>query len=183
MTSRIGLMVIGVVFVAATAMTATVRDGVDRDAPIQVTAEIMTGDLAAGLTVFEKNVVIVQGAATIRADRVEVYSRSEGKAGKEDSPDRVIAIGSVKFHQDPSPTRREIDATGERGVFDQAADTVTMTGSPKLWQGKNVVEGEEMIFWIGTDKYEVKGQPDKRVKAVFFPQAKATPTPVPTAVR
>jgi lipopolysaccharide export system protein LptA len=177
--SRVLVALVTAFLFVASVSPAEVYDRADRDAPIQITAEIMSGDLAAGLTVFEKNVVIVQGTATIRADRVEIRSRPQGEGGTggADSPDSMTAIGNVSFHQEAGPNRRELDASGERGVFDRIADTVTMTGNPKLWQGKNVVTGDELIFRIGTDQYEVKGQPDRKIKAVFYPQPKATPTP------
>jgi lipopolysaccharide export system protein LptA len=151
-------------------------------APVRVSADAAEYFNATGLVVFTGKVVAVQGDSTLTADRMEVaLSRQEqqertsaGPAGPADGQ-RIAAItatGNVSFRQVDPETKKERYATGEKAVYDDARRTVTMTGSPRLWEGKNVIVGEEMVFLLEDKRVLVKG----KVNLTVFPdQLKETP--------
>jgi lipopolysaccharide export system protein LptA len=55
-------------------------------------------------------------------------------------------------------TRKERYATGEKGVYDAELRTVTLTGAPRLWEDKNVIVGEEMVFHLEDRRVVVRGK-------------------------
>ena len=59
-----------------------------------------------------------------------------------------------------------MDDGGDESEYDGVARTVTLTGSPRLWEGKNIVTGEKMIFHIDDQRFVVKG----KVGLSIFPE-------------
>ncbi len=64
----------------------------------------------------------------------------------------------MSFRQVDPETGKERYATGDKGVYDVDQRIVTMSGNPRLWEGKNVVVGEEMVFHLAEKKVIVKGK-------------------------
>jgi len=150
--------------------------------PVRVSADEAEYFDATGLVVFKGKVVAVQGDSTLTADRMEVaLSRQEQEARTPAGPaaaaegQRIAAItatGNVGFRQVDPETKKERYATGEKAVYDDAHRTVTMTGAPRLWEGKNVIVGEEMVFRLEDKRVFVKG----KVNLTVYPdQLKETP--------
>jgi lipopolysaccharide export system protein LptA len=150
--------------------------------PVRVSADEAEYFNATGLVVFTGKVVAVQGDSTLTADRMEVaLSRQEQQARTPPVPSgsaegqRIAAItatGNVGFRQGDPETKKERYATGEKAVYDDAHRTVTMTGAPRLWEGKNVIVGEEMVFQLEDKRVLVKG----KVNLTVYPdQFKETP--------
>ena len=152
--------------------------------PVQITADAAEYFNKDGLVVFTGNVVAVQGDATISADRMEVsfvQSATTGPqpAGKPEpklaggigSPSNaqrmstIVALGSVKFRQLDPESKKERFATGDKGVYDVEKRLVTLSGNPRLWEGKNVIVGEEMVFNLDDKKMVV----NHKVTVTFFP--------------
>jgi lipopolysaccharide export system protein LptA len=137
--------------------------------PVRVSADAAEYFNAEGLAVFTGSVVATQADATLTAERMEVrFTKPEGGAAGAASPlggaqagrrvASVTALKSVTFRQLDAEAGKERFATGEKGVYDADARTVTMTGSPRLWEEKNVVVGEEMVFFLDEKRVLVKGK-------------------------
>jgi lipopolysaccharide export system protein LptA len=54
-------------------------------------------------------------------------------------------------------------------VFDNPGQKVILTGDPKIWEGENMVSGEEIVFDIAQNRVEVKGGESQRGKARVHP--------------
>jgi lipopolysaccharide transport protein LptA len=78
---------------------------------------------------------------------------------------RIVASDKVNFRQVDPESKKERYATGDKGVYDVEQRVVTMSGSPRLWEGKNVIVGEEMVFHLADKKVNVKG----KVNLTVFP--------------
>lgn len=137
--------------------------------PVRISSETAEYLNAESLVVFTGKVVAVQGDTTITAEKMEVRFTQSG-AAQEAHPagdiapaggQRVASITatqSVTFRQVDAATGKERYATGERGVYDAEKRLVTLTGSPRLWEGKNVIVGEVMDFFLDERKVLVKGK-------------------------
>jgi lipopolysaccharide export system protein LptA len=136
---------------------------------VRISAESAEYFNAENLVVFSGKVVAVQAETTLTAERMEVrfaqtaVPQGERPAGESaaSSGQRVASITasqSVTFRQVDAGTGKERYATGERGVYDADRRLVTLTGSPRLWEGKNVIVGEQMDFFIDEKKVVVKGK-------------------------
>lgn len=137
--------------------------------PVRVSADAAEYFNAENLVVFTGKVVAVQGDTTITAERMEVRlsQAAAGPAGRPADPaaatagQRVASIAasqSVTFRQLDPQTGKERYATGEHGVYDADRRLVTLTGAPRLWEGKNVIVGEVMEFFLDEHKVVVKGK-------------------------
>ena len=81
---------------------------------------------------------------------------------------RVEAKGGVLV------TQKDQTATGESGVFDMQANTVTLLGNVVIAQGQNVVKGDRLTVDLtsGTSRVECgKSQGQCRVQALIQPGA------------
>jgi lipopolysaccharide export system protein LptA len=154
------------------------------ETPVRISADAAEYFNVEGTVIFTGKVVAVQGDSTITAERMEVvFSKPEnpektagGLAGAASGRKitQITATGSVSLRQVDPETAKERYATGEKGVYDAEKRTVTMTGSPRLWEGKNVIVGEEMVFQLGEKKVLVKG----KVNLTVYPdEVKEAPAP------
>jgi lipopolysaccharide export system protein LptA len=137
--------------------------------PVRISADAAEYLNQEGLVVFTGNVVAAQADSTLTADRMEVrFSQPEKAEGKpaagiaEPGAGRriasITALSNVSFRQVDPETKKERYATGDKGVYDADRRLVTMTGSPRLWDGKNVIVGDEMNFHLDDRKVVVTGK-------------------------
>ena len=66
-------------------------------------------------------------------------------AGKDNKPDKIFANGNVVVDAPISGT-----ATGDKGIYDVVAHTVTMTGNVVLTQDKDVMRGTQLTVNLDT---------------------------------
>jgi lipopolysaccharide export system protein LptA len=77
---------------------------------------------------------------------------------------RLIAVGNVVV------TSGDQRATGNRGVFDMASNTVTLTGDVILTQGENVLRGTRLVVDLTTQHSRLESSGEGgRVQGVFVP--------------
>lgn len=125
--------------------------------PIDLEADKGTYDQLAGLAVYEGNVKVTQGVATIWADKLTVVL-------KDNAAERIEATGKpVKFQYlgDEQP----IYGQGKEAVYEVISKTITLTGEAEVKQGEDTVKGSKLIYHL--DKEIIQG---KRVKMTFLPQ-------------
>lgn len=126
---------------------------------IEISSRRLEADQATGKVRFIGDVVAVQGDTTIRAEELILY-----QTGKEQRVDRIEAYRSVRIEQG------ERIATGQKAVFDKAGGQVVLTGSPRVSQGQDFVEGDEIVFFLDSERSIVRSKGSERVKAVFHPR-------------
>jgi len=102
------------------------------------------------------NVDIMQGEARLRANRVTLtYSGSgetqtSGMSGFGDISS-MEAVGEVYY------VTPEIKATGDRGVYEASADTITLTGNVVLIRGEDVATGERLVMQLEAGRTVLDG--------------------------
>ena len=116
------------------------------------------------LILFKGNVVARQKDMVIYADTIETRLLEEGKG-----IETVVADGNVKIQQGVRV------ATGQKAVFYNLDRKVVLTGAPKVWEGENVVSGEEIIFDLGQNRVQVKGGSQERGKVKIHPRGESEP--------
>jgi lipopolysaccharide export system protein LptA len=147
----------------------------NRDQPIHIDAaslEVRDKDKAA---TFSGNVKVVQGDTTMRSKTLVVFYDNDQPAaggkkpamksstpgpGGSSSIKRLEAKGGVVV------TQKEQTVTGDRGVFDMRANTVTMYGNVLLTKDKNVLRGDRLIVDLTTGISRVESD-SGRVSGVF----------------
>jgi lipopolysaccharide export system protein LptA len=137
--------------------------------PVRISSDAAEYFNKDGLVVFTGNVVVVQADSTLTAERIEVSFEKTAPAAVQpaDGPGApanaqrittIVAQQKVSFRQVDPETKKERYATGDKGVYDVDQQTVTMSGNPRLWEGKNVIVGDEMVFYLEDKKVIVKGK-------------------------
>lgn len=134
----------------------------NRDQPVKIDAgqlEVRDKDKVA---TFSGGVKVVQGDTTMRAKTLAVFYDGEGSTANaltaakpgpsgQQRIKRLEAKGGVKVCQD------EQVATGDTGVFDMQANTVTLLGNVVLSKGMNVLKGEKLTVNLGSGEAKIEG--------------------------
>jgi len=131
---------------------------VDQRQPIDITSDQVEAFNRENRVIFRGSVIARQRDIAIYADSIEAIMVNERK-----EIERVIAVGNVKVQQGPRV------ASCQRAVFHNPEQKVFLTGDPKVWEGDNVVSGEEIIFDIAQNRVEVKSGLNRRGKAKVYP--------------
>jgi lipopolysaccharide export system protein LptA len=132
----------------------------DATLPVEITADRLDLDQAAGTAVFAGTVKVGQGALRLAADRVDVfYDDTPGSpTGK---VRRMIATGNVTLANGSEA------AEAERATYEVAAGTIDMEGDVLLTQGQNALSSEKLHI----DLNKGTGQLEGRVQTIFVPES------------
>ena len=130
----------------------------DSGQPIDITSDKIETYSKENLIVFKGNVMARQKDIVIHADSLDAIIFEGGKG-----IEKVIAGGNVKIQQGLRV------ANCDKAIFYNVDRKVVLTGDPKVWEGDDMVSGDEIIFDIEKNQIEVKGGPGVRGKAKIFP--------------
>jgi len=129
------------------------------DAPIHISADRMTSTEKTNQVVFTGAVDARQGDVRIRTDQMTVYYTPADKSGK--TPDqgksatqqveKMICIGNVEI------TRGEWLGTSQKMTYLSKERQVILTDDAKAWQGRNMVSGDKIIYYLDEERSEVVG--------------------------
>lgn len=119
--------------------------------PIQITSESLDVRHVAGEATFVGNVVVRQGATTLRAPRIVVHYGPNGKGG-------VSTMETLGF---TTLTRRVADKTetaeSDKAVYDPRAQKLTLQGHVKLNQNGNTLMGRMLVYDLSTGRIKLTG--------------------------
>ena len=149
------------------------KSGVEKNQPIQIVSDRLDAYNEKRMVVFSGNTVATQGTRTIRADRLTFYYRDDQmKAGGSTvsgggegtgNLERMEAKGHVTI------TEGERVVTGDKALFEQDAQKITMTGNAVLREGDNIIQGDRIIVFLNENRGVVEGAESQRVKATIYP--------------
>jgi lipopolysaccharide export system protein LptA len=111
--------------------------------PVEITSEKLSVDLLENKITFSGQVLVRQGARVIYADTLDASYSKEGELLN------ILATGHVKM------TSADSFAVGENLFFSSDKQTVRLWGNPRLIQGRQMILGEEMIFYIKEDRLNI----------------------------
>lgn len=131
------------------------------DQPIVIKSNELQADTKSRTATFQGKVVAKQGDITIHTDKLVVrYAEKGGEVEK------VEAFGNVRIVQE---NRIGI---ADYGVYYTKTGKIVLTGSPRVSQGKDMVTGNEITYYVNEEKSVVTGGPAARVEAVIYPKGK-----------
>lgn len=129
------------------------------DQPIHITSDRLEADDTANQVRFEGEVVARQGDVVIYADSMTVFYRAEDREVQ-----RVEALRNVRIVQGSRV------ATGQKGIYYRNRGRIVLSGSPRVHQGEDFVEGDEITVFINEERSIVSSEGGSRVNAVFHPK-------------
>lgn len=151
-----GIVVAGGLWAAlAPGALAQDRFGLAADGPINVGADACDVFEAEGRVVCTGSVRVVQGEGILVAANMTVFGADGGGF------DRMIAEGDVRY------SNGENAVSSQRGVYDAAAQTITMTGDVVVVQGTQVMTGGVLVYHTDTRKMVFTPDEGERVRGLF----------------
>jgi len=158
-------------FAVQAAPAADNNGGKGGAAPISVEADHMTLLEKTNSVLFTGAVDARQDDVHIRTDKMTVYYTPEGKPakdGKVAAPDsggkrkveKMVCVGNVEI------TRGDWLGTANEMTYLAKERQVHLIGNAKAWQGRNMVSGDQIIYYIDDQRSEVVGG-GKQVKMIF----------------
>ena len=135
----------------------------NRGQPVQIEAASLEVRDKEKVATFSGNVKVVQGDTTMRCKSLVVFYEQGGQGGEGKS----AAAGNTMKSATPGPggssqirrlearggvtvTQKDQVASGETGLFDMKANTVTLTGNVVVSQGPNVMRGDRLVVDMTT---------------------------------
>jgi lipopolysaccharide export system protein LptA len=131
--------------------------------PVRVEAATLEFEYRTGELTYRGGVTVSQADITLSSDTLLIVLDTEN-IGR---PKEIVAEGNVRI------VNGERVATGGRAVFDQTAQTITLSRNAVLRDGPNEVAGEKVIVFLEEQRSVVEGG-GERVRAVLFPSGEAT---------
>lgn len=134
--------------------------------PVRITSDRVDSDAKGRWVNFTGDVRATQDDGTIWADSLKVYYRpTEEGSAVSGTIDRMIAEGNVKIVFDGESKT----ATAQKAVYTTADQVLVLTGgTPKVWSGKNFVQGSRITLFQEEGRTVVEGDDTGRVEATFF---------------
>jgi lipopolysaccharide export system protein LptA len=129
----------------------------NRDQPVKIQADGLVVRDKDKVATFSGNVHVIQGDTDMRSRVLVVYygdgSKPGAAPGSAEQPQirRIEAAGGVRV------TQKDRNATGDSGIFDMQANTVTLNGKVVMTRGKDVVQGQRLVVDLGTGVSHIDG--------------------------
>jgi lipopolysaccharide export system protein LptA len=146
----------------------------NRDKPVHIEAASLEVRDKDKMATFSGNVHVVQGDTTMKsrtlvvfyeagADQGGLKAAKPGPGGKQQIR-RLEAKGGVVV------TQKDQTATGETGIYDMQANTVTLSGNVVVSQGPNVTRGDRLVVDLTSGVSRVECNSGQcRVRALIQP--------------
>ncbi len=126
----------------------------DSSQPVEISAEALRVEQAAGTATFSGDVVVGQGTLRLAADSITVfYGADEGEVS------RLEASGNVTL------TSGAEAAEAQRAVYDVTSGMLSMSGDVLLTQDGNALAAQELAIDLNAGTAEIKG----RVSSILRP--------------
>jgi len=128
---------------------------------INITANKMEVFESEGIVMFTGKVFGVREDFKVWCDRMYVYYTTTQEGKKKIS--KIIALGRVIIE------KGKWKAYAGKAVYFKNQEKLVLEETPKVWHGKNLVEGDVVIIYFNEDKSEVLAKNQGRVRAsVYF---------------
>ena len=188
----LGTLAAAALFAATTAMAQRPRPALPgsgaqqaqgQDQPIQIDAKSLEVHDRRKQATFSGSVKVVQGDTTMTCNKLVVFYGQELGIGDKavvtaktetnnGAPPDAQSIRRIEAHGDVTVLSKDQSASGDLGVYDVVAKTITLTGNVVVTQGKNVIHGGRVVVNTVTGNAHVEpapGIPDGRVRALIIP--------------
>jgi lipopolysaccharide export system protein LptA len=170
------------------------QGGQDKDQPVQIEAASLEVRDKSKTATFSGDVQVVQGDTTMKCQKLVVFYGQEvgiaqaGAQPADTKPDvkPAAAAGGPKGAQNirriearggVTVITKDQNASGDLGIYDLIAKTITLTGNVVVSQGQNVIHGERVVVDTVTGNARVEsagtnqggGVTPGRVRALIQP--------------
>jgi lipopolysaccharide export system protein LptA len=162
--------------------------GQDKDQPVQIEAASLEVRDKAKMATFSGDVQVVQGDTTMKCQKLVVFYGQEvgiaqggaaapaaKAAAAPAGPKGAQNIRRIEARGGVTVITKDQNASGDLGVYDLIAKTITLTGNVVVSQGQNVIHGERVVVDTVSGNARVEssnqggGGTPSRVRALIQP--------------
>ncbi len=173
--------------------------GENKDQPIQIESASLEVRDKSKIATFYGNVQVVQGDTTMKCQTLVVFYGAEDGAGKIAASNEPAAakpqapgqpapiipqsaqdIRRIEARGSVTVVTKDQNASGDVGVYDLKAKTITLTGNVVVTQGKNVLHGDRVVVETTTGNAHFESNAataQNRVRALILPSKGANGSP------
>ncbi|MBB5517297.1 LptA/OstA family protein [Amphiplicatus metriothermophilus] len=126
----------------------------DSDAPIDITGNSL--EIVDDVATWIGDVRAVQGEAILTADKLVAILDDEGGFSS------IRAIGAVRYANGKEAI------TGETALYDAEARAITITDNVVVTQGRTVMRGGALVYWLDTGRIAFTAPDGKRIRGIFY---------------
>ncbi|MCX7793236.1 MAG: lipopolysaccharide transport periplasmic protein LptA [Thermodesulfovibrionales bacterium] len=121
--------------------TFSISQAAEEKKSIVITSESLTINKKENQAIFSGRVIAKKDELTIFADTMIVYYDNTGT-----KVEIIEATGNIKVLKG---TRTILS---EKAVYKAEEDSITFTGEPVAMDGKNIIKGDKIIYYISEDR-------------------------------
>ncbi len=151
----------------------------NRDLPVKIDAGSLEVRDKNKIATFSGNVQVVQGDTMMRCKTLQVFYDQENSTGNTMTAAKPGPGGQGKIRRLEAAgnvvvTSKEQTATGDKGIFDMAENTVRLEGNVIVSQGTSTLSGERLTVNLTTGVSHVESGKG-RVTGTFTPSSMPDP--------
>ena len=143
----------------------------NRNEPVKIAAAALEVRDKDRVATFSGDVHVVQGDTEMRCKSLVVFYDEDPNAKGSKSSDAGKQIRRIEAKGGVTVTQKEQNASGENGIFDMRANTVTLVGNVIVTRGTDVIRGQRLFVDLGTGVTKMDGQ--GRVEGLFQPGSRS----------
>ncbi|MGE0408269.1 MAG: LptA/OstA family protein [Amphiplicatus sp.] len=133
--------------------TASAQLVPDSEAPVDITGDSL--EVVNDVATWVGNVRAIQGEAILTSDKLIATFNDNNEFTS------LKAIGRVRY----SNGKEAI--TGESALYDSGARSITVTDNVVITQGKTVMSGGFLVYWIDTGQMRFSSPGGRRIRGIF----------------
>ena len=127
--------------------------------PIVIESDTLEYLKSNNMVIYKGNVVVKKGDFILKSDLLRIFLDAKGQIKK------ILAVGNVRF------VKGNRKGKSDKAEYFKNKNFIVLMGNAELQQDSNIIEGDEIVYYLDTEKAEVKGK-NKRVRTIFFPEEK-----------
>jgi outer membrane protein assembly factor BamD len=131
----------------------------DKNKPVDIVSDTMEGFDKEKYVLFKGSVIAKQEDLFIFADTVEAYMSEDTN-----EIEKAIAKGNVKI------VKQDRTATCMEATFENAKGEITLKGNVIVYQGKDKLSGDVIVYYVNTDRVVIQAEKDKRARITVQPK-------------
>jgi lipopolysaccharide export system protein LptA len=131
----------------------------DKTKPVNIVSDTIEGFDKEKYVVFKGSVTARQEDLLISADTIEAYMSKDTNEIK-----KAVAIGNVKI------VKQDRTATCQEALFENAKGEITLKGNVIVYQGRDKLSGDVIIYYVNTDKVVVQADKGKGARITVRPK-------------
>lgn len=155
--------------------------------PVRIESTTLEVRDKSRMATFAGNVKVTQGDSTVQCKVLVVFYEDNTAPAPNTKAGPAIAspgggkqqIKRMEAKGDVIITQKDQVASGDNGLFDVKANTLTLSGNVVLTQGTSVLNGEKMVVNLTTGVTQVESSGKGPVRALFTPGQETKPGPQP----